>query len=183
MCGNCCIIGKKSVAKALLTTHESWSWLSIWKCWRVCHQISFEGKFLQLKVERPVSAVWWRGSQMRYEPEHTPVSLHLVYWRYQKMSHQKLHCLSYHHEKMWWYWGGLMGSLFSGGFWKAHLYLPGFYQVKGEVNDEDLDVQSLSLFPTVFLKFSDGEYHCWLFCTQTTLWLWIISLLKHMDML
>ena len=37
MCGNCYIIGKKSAAKALLTTHESWSWLSVWKCWRVCH--------------------------------------------------------------------------------------------------------------------------------------------------
>ena len=62
------------------------------------------------------------NSGMTYAPENTPVSLHLVYSKYQKISHQKVHCLSYHHDKIWWYWGGSVGSLFSGGSRKAQVF-------------------------------------------------------------
>ena len=75
MCGNCCIIGKKGVAKALLTTHESWSWLSIWKCWRVCHQYiegirrwatkNYTAFHIIMKRSEDIEEVWWTASSGR----------------------------------------------------------------------------------------------------------------------
>lgn len=107
------------------TTHKSWSWLSIWKCWRVCHHISLGGKFLQLKVERRAcfssmvkrvpNKVW-----ARKHPCFTPRSILKVS---DEPSKTTLPIISS--------WKDLMilrrfgGQPSSGGSWKVHLYLPG----------------------------------------------------------